>query len=161
MMKCTAVSARFNLRVLSVPLVKEDGDVPSADCTGFVYGWHKSSVRAAGVRIICGPPTLIQGLYSHPALICHSLCPDDWRGAEEQNNYDIMAGWLSSSPSWAQTEDRNGQHESNTSHRKAIHHIQQDVVPSPGGLGGGKIRTNMGLDLLPDFSAIFICWKTL
>lgn len=102
-------------------------------------------VRAAGVRIICDPPTVIQGLYSHPALICHSLCADDWRGAEEQNNYDIMSGWLSSSPSWSDTEDRNGQHfpqESNPPHTTICCLFSRRALHS----GGGKICTSTGLD---------------
>lgn len=102
-------------------------------------------VRAAGVRIICDPPTATSGLYSHPALICHSLCGDDWRGAEEQDNYDIMTGWLSSSRSWSDTEDRNGQHfpqESNPPHTTICCLFSRRALHS----GGGRICTSKGLD---------------
>lgn len=79
---------------------------------------RRAKVRAAGVEIIWDPS-------SHSALICHSLCPRGWRGAEEQDNYDIIAGWLSFSSSCWDTEGRNGQPERDSSHRKAIHHIER------------------------------------
>lgn len=159
MMKCTAVSARLILRVLSVqPIrrwcrrcwlhltcvqiaVKEIHQLPFLWGDLVVMPGWEQQVR----RITCDPPTVTSGLCSHPALICHSLCADDWRGAEEQDNYDIRSAWLSSSRSWSDTEDKNGQHfpqESNPPHttkcclcgRRALHS------------GGGRTCISKGLD---------------
>lgn len=74
--------------------------------------------------IIGDPPSMPRALFSL-SLSCRPLFQACWRGAEKQDNYDIMAGWLSSSPSWWETEGRNGQPESNCSHRKAIHHMER------------------------------------
>lgn len=134
-----------------------DAELPSKTHLPAHLLWHSPAVHQgakvgpAGVGIIWDPPGSPAPLFT-PRLSCHPLCPVGWRGAEEQDNYDITAGWLSSSPSWWETEGRNGAtgerlvpQESNPAHRETMFSLDQGGVCDAG-------------SLLWEFRGVMICF---